>query len=165
MYMCIRTLLLDNYIYLFLQIQCKNRYARHRQQSYSYPHEDITLQLNYMIFFFKKATRCNRDSFFLTSLFNSLVTFLSSLFGVCQHVDSESDLKCISNKKGEAYSCQMALRGNASPWRGHLVTPNQPKLLAPEILTKCFHMIERRTKITDASPAVMQDSRLIKVSN
>jgi len=90
--MCIRTLLLANYIYLFLQIECKKSYARYWQLSNSYPHGDITLQLNKMKSK-KMAIRCSKDSLLPTLLFNSLVNFLSSLFRDCQHVKVESDLE------------------------------------------------------------------------
>lgn len=60
----------------------------------------------------------------------------------------------------------MALRGNASPRRGHLVTPNRPKFFVPRDSQKMLSNGEgRRIKITDASPAVLHDLRLIKVSN
>lgn len=74
--------------------------------------------------------------------------------------------KCISNKKRETHSCQMSLRQNVSPRRGHLVTPNQPKFFVPR---DCQIMLSHgkglRAKITDASPAVLHDLRLTKVSN
>lgn len=138
-------------------------YSRYWQLSKFYLHEDITLQLNKM----KNKKNGHKMQQRLPPSYSSLQIIGWHSFISIQSLSTNGDRKwsaSVFHKKGKTYWCQMTLRGNASPKRRDLVTPNQHKFLVwrnSQKLLSCGK--EWRTKITDTSPAVVQDS--IKISN